>query len=440
MTSPPPLPSAVSEPPLIDPGTRDQLMMFGVMLAVAIGNTGLQSVMPALGRTIGLPDPVIALSFSFSALVWAMAASFWARRTNRHGYRRMVITGMSGFIASLLICGTAILSAIHGWLGAWMAFTLFIVGRLIYGFFGAASPPAAQALVATRSDRAERTKALALLASAFGLGTIVGPALAPFFLLPWFSLAGPSFIFALFGMAMVAVIWAKLEDRPATETQSQPYPFDEPVIGGEPSDTPVPADGTAEHQSDVRITDPRILPWLTVGIVGGHAQAIVGQTMGFMIIDRMALEPMAAQPFIGLVLMSGAGATLLAQWGIIPRLNLAPKQLVRWGAILALIGSLGIAVSSGLHAIAVAFAIASMGFGFIRPGFTAGASLAVSDTEQAAIGGRVTSTNGLCFVLGPTMGVSMYQLWQPLPYLVGAVALGLLSIFIWLRIGRNSAQ
>jgi MFS family permease len=54
---------------------------------------------------------------------------------------------------------------------------------VIYGTFGSAAPPAVQAIVAGRTSREERTQALTLLASAFGLGTILGPAIAPYLVL-----------------------------------------------------------------------------------------------------------------------------------------------------------------------------------------------------------------------------------------------------------------
>lgn len=47
-----------------------------------------------------------------------------------------------------------------------------------------------------------------------------------------------------------------------------------------------------------------------------------------------------------------------------------------------------------LHMLAMAFVTASLGFGFLRPGYTAGASVAVGENEQAAVAGCVTATNG----------------------------------------------
>ena len=38
----------------------DNLITILVMLVIATGNTALQSVLPAIGRSIGVPDPAVA--------------------------------------------------------------------------------------------------------------------------------------------------------------------------------------------------------------------------------------------------------------------------------------------------------------------------------------------------------------------------------------------
>jgi hypothetical protein len=45
------------------------------------------------------------------------------------------------------------------------------------------------------------------------------------------------------------------------------------------------------------------------------------------------------------------------------------------------------------------------------------------------VAGRVTSVNGASFVLGPSIGIGLYELWQPLPYLVAAAACAVLMLY-----------
>ncbi|WP_306341986.1 hypothetical protein, partial [Escherichia coli] len=117
---------------------------------------------------------------------------------------------------------------------------------------------------------------------------------------------------------------------------------------------------------------------------------------------------LALQP-TGIVLMMGAGAALLVQWGIIPNLDLRPRAMMLTGLLIATLGCVLTGLATSLYSIACAYALASVGFGFTRPAFTAGASLAVGHNAQGAVAGKVTSINGAAFVLGPSIGVGLYE-------------------------------
>ena len=93
-------------------------------------------------------------------------------------------------------------------------------------------------------------------------------------------------------------------------------------------------------------------------------------------------------------MMAGAAAMLGAQWALIPRLGLSPRALILWGSLIAAAGLVGTMLASDLYGITIGFALSSLGFGFTRPGFTGGASLAVPLAEQGAVAGVITAANG----------------------------------------------
>ncbi len=419
-------------------------ILFAVMFVIAAGNTALQSVLPALGRSLGVPDTAVAAAFSVSALLWTLVAPFWANRSDRHGRRNMVLLGQIGLTASLFFCGLFLAAGINGWLAPVTAFAFFVGARMLYGGFGSAAPPAIQAIVAARTSREERTKALTLLGSAFGLGTILGPAIAPYLVMgdlwrggPTIGLAGPALIFSIVTLAMLFTV-ARLLPRDVDQAVSQGAASSYPSIGGQASGASVTA-ATAAAAEPIGFFDPRVRAWMICGLVLGHAQAMAGQVIGFLIIDRLGVAPLDAIEATGLVLMLGAGSALLVQWGIIPLLGLTPRQLVLTGLGLSAVGCLAIGSATSLYGIATAYALTTMGFGFSRPGFTAGSSLAVPQGAQGSVAGKVTSVNGAAFILGPSIGVALYGGWQPLPYLVAAVALALLIVYGWfsLRTGES---
>ena len=427
-------------------------LVFAALLVTAAGNTALQSVLPVIGREIRIPDMAIAVIFSLSALFWTFSAPYWARQSDARGRRRLMQLGVAGFGISMLLCATVILAGIKGLIAPLVTFALFTTARSLFGIFGSAANPAAQAYVAGRTTPAERTGALAVLASAFGLGTILGPAIAPIFILPVVELSGPMFAFALIALSVViALQWGLPDDTPnlaeGGAQQGRGAEASMPSIGGMPTGaTAMAAEETTATGSRERmkVRDPRIRPFMVFGFAAGSLQAATGQAIGFFIIDQqaptMGLSGAAATGLISIAFMAGAGATLLAQWGIIRLLNLSPSQLMRWGTLLAALGTAGIALAPDFHAMVLAFALASAGFGFARPGFTAGSSLAVSRAEQGGVAGAVTAVNGACFILAPAIGIGLYELEPHLPYWLSAVGLLALAAYAWKNpLLRNSA-
>lgn len=372
----------------------------------------MQSVMPSIGTSLGVDDVWISLAYSWSALLWVICAPFWAARSDRRGRKAMMALGLIGFIVSMGLCGLALWFGLIGLLSGTAALIAFAVARSLYGGFGSAAPPAVQAYVASRTPRAERTQALSLIASSFGLGTVIGPALAPLMVLPVVGLTGPFIIFALIGLATLAALRLRLpNDEPQFEARGSAY--DAPYAGGSTSSGQSDDEDDDEEQVEphkLRWFEPRLRPWVTVGLLGGHAQAMVLGISGFLVLDRLGLRDTPAEGTgpVGLVLMSGAIATLLAQWGLIPRLDLGPRAATLSGIAVAAFGVAFLGFADNLHSIALAYAIASLGFGLFRPGSTAGTSLAVTRAEQGQASGVTASVAGASFIYAPALGVWLY--------------------------------
>lgn len=390
-------------------------ILFSVSLIAAAGNMALQSVLPAIGREFRLSDTLVAGAFAISALMWTIASPFWARLSDRLGRKRVILIGLGGFVLSMSGFGLAATSGLEQWLGAGLAFTLMAVARTIYGVFGSAAPIASQAYVADRTTPEQRTQAMSLLASAQGLGTVIGPALAPFFVLPLVGLAGPMYAFALFGAVVLFVVWRKLPSGEVVRIPSR----------------------SGRHDAGKGLwKDPRVRDYLLYGLLVTGAQAVNISVLGFHIIDELAVTGIAArdaQPFIGIAMLAGAAATLMVQWGLIPLLKLQPADLMRWGAGLALVGNLMSIASPGYYGVVVGYAVVSMGIGFARPGFTAGSSLSVGPHEQGAIAGLMMSLAGLSFLGPPVIGVALYELSEPAPFVANALMLAAATALCFLN-------
>jgi MFS family permease len=399
------------------------LLLYAAMLVAAAGNTALQSVMPAIGREIGIKDFYVAIAYTWSAVLWVLLAPYWAEKSDHHGRKTLAIMGVSGFIVSMSLCGIALFGGLHGWIGGALTFALFALFRAIYGGLGCATPSATQAYLASKTRRSGRVAALSALSSSFGLGTIIGPAVAPLFVLPLVGLAGPLFAFALIGLAVVVSIALWLPNDRAGRRVGRGAAMSYPSLASPPTGASVIAASAPRRQKRLSWKDPRVRPWILAGVAAGHAQAATLTCIGFFVIDRLHLPASGSEGPIAIVMMAGAVATLGAQWGLIPRLGLDPRALILWGALIAAAGLVGTMLSNDLYEITIGFAVASLGFGFTRPGFTAGASLAVPLAEQGAVAGVITSANGISYVLAPAVGIGLYGWHNDLPFAAFALLL-----------------
>ena len=415
--------------------TTHFLLLYSAMLVASSGNTALQSVMPAIGREIGIADFWVAISYSWSAVLWVAFAPYWAEKSDRHGRKALTVMGVSGFIASMLLCGIALYSGLERWIGGALTFALFALFRSIYGGFGCATPSATQAYLASKTRRSGRVAALSALSSSFGLGTIIGPAVAPLFVLPVVGLAGPLFAFALIALGVVLAIMRWLPNDRAGRKVGRGAAMSYPSLATPPTGASVVAATAPHRRGRLNWNDSRIRPWIVAGVAAGHAQAATLTCLGFFIIDRLNLKPSGSEGPISIVMMAGAVATLGAQWGLIPRLRLNPRALILWGALIAAAGLIWTMGARDLYGITIGFAVTSLGFGFTRPGFTAGASLAVPLAEQGAVAGVITSANGISYVLAPALGIGLYELNHNSPFAAFALLLVALA-----AVGRTKLE
>ncbi|MBQ1543019.1 MFS transporter [Caulobacter sp. CCUG 60055] len=410
---------------------RDRRRAFGILFAVSIvtslGVTGMQSILPSIGREIGIPDPMVAAIFSLSALLWAATSPIWARQADLRGRKPMIILGLAGFMMSMLCCGLVVSAGLRHLAAPAAIFVLFLFARALFGTFGSAASPATQAYMAERTGRDQRTETMAALAGATGLGTIIGPAVAPLFILPIVGLAGPMYTFALIALVTLVVVARGLPEAWAGPRRLTPG-----------QERFVPAAAKAEGKLRPLWRDPRLTPFLVYGFLIASCQTANTQILGFMIIDKLHLPPLKAQGFITVAMMTGAIAGVLAQWGLIRMFRMNPKHLLRWGAGLAAAACLMIALAPDYWSVVVGYALAVLGFSFARPGFTAGASLAVSGEEQARVAGAIAAVNGVNVVLGPAY-VKLYEMVHAAPFLLNAAILAAMLAYAFLSQPLRSA-
>jgi MFS family permease len=387
-------------------------ILFVVSVTTAVGNNGMQSVLPAIGRQIGIPDAMVTAIYSLSALLWALSSPVWARASDQRGRKPLILLGLGGFVISMIACGAVVSAGVRHMAAPMVIFVFFLLGRALFGLFGSAANPASQAYIADQTSREQRTQSMSTLAGAFGLGTIFGPPAAALFA-RHLGLSGPLFAFALIAAVVIGVvIWQLPESHPAKV------------------DTDTASSGMKPMKSGPFWLDPRLRPFLVYGFLASTCQTAMIQMLGFLIIDKVHLGPLAALDYIQMAMMTGAIAGLMAQWGLIRMFRMSPRDLLRWGAALGCAGSVIMALAPDYWTLVIAYTVSSLGFAFTRPGFTAGASLSVEQPEQAAAAGAIAAVNGLNVILAPLF-LLLYERFRPGPFIVSAVILAGLTIYAY---------
>ncbi len=215
-------------------------------------------------------------------------------------------------------------------------FVFFLFARALFGLFGAASNPATQAYVAEHTGPGEPhpvdVEPGRRLWPRHRDRALHRPALRPALRRAGGSDAG---LAPCWRGAMLFVVWRFLP-----ESQHMPQLKAEPAKD---------AKGGERDQGEAHVARPARHALPDIRFIVAVCQTAQGQTLGFLIIDKLDLSPLKAQGFIAIAMMFGAMAGLLAQWGIIRMFEMTPRQLLRWGVAVAALGNIIVAVPADLQ-------------------------------------------------------------------------------------------
>lgn len=363
----------------------------------------LLAVAPPLVRELNLPDSSVGWIFSLSALLWVFCSPYWGRLSDRIGRKPVAALGLAAYAVSMASFGAMVMLGQFGLLTGAGLFIGLMLARSIFGAFGSASSPAAQAYIADRTTVFERTEQLAGLTSAFALGQAFGPAICAA-LAAWLGLVFPIGLIALLAATAAFAIWRYL-------------PENTPPQGERPR---------AEWRDSLAlINDRRLSAYLLYGFALSVVAGVTVQVFGLFTMDRLGVSGNRGAELTAAGFMVNALALLATQLAILPKLQMGPRALMAWGAGLLALGVGMQILAPSLGALLVAQAVQGLGAGLARPGFTGGASVAVKPHEQGAAAGLVVATNGAGFVFSPLIGGVAYERFGmnvPLLITVGVLA------------------
>jgi len=384
------------------PPYASQVLLTSLVI-VGMGFSVLFPLLAPIGREMGLSEVQITSIIGASSLAVFLASPFWGRLSDSWGRKRVMIIGLFGFSAGTVLFNSILNLGLSGALTGSALFAALIVARLCHASVMSAAMPAANAYMADITSAENRTKGMGAAGAANNLGSILGPALSG---LAVFSLLLPLWVIAIVAFLNGLFIWRFLPQSPKPKIKK------------------------AARPTRLRYTDPRILPFIIVGVLMFMGFALVQQTMGFRFQDALGLTAKETAKVLGIAMMLSAGCSLFAQAIIVQRTKLAPFDLLKLAIPLLIVSFTLMASFQSQWILTAAMALQGFAMGMAGPAFMAGASLAVTSEEQGSVAGIASSCGPLGFTAGPIFGGLLYQISPVLPYAFAAAVYVILMLFM----------
>jgi DHA1 family tetracycline resistance protein-like MFS transporter len=351
------------------------LSLFLVVATELIGFGMIIPVFPQLGLKLGVSSWMLGILLAAYSAAQFIASPVLGALSDRIGRRPVLIFSKLGSMVGYLV-----LAFSHNY---W----LFLLSRLIDGFTGG-NISVARAYVADVTSPETRSKGMAVIGIAFGLGFILGPALGGF--LYQFGdglMAAGLTAAALSGLALLFTILFLKE--PLERTPSQ-HPFSN--IFSAFADLKGPLIG------------------VVLVVQGLYMMIFSGMEVTFSIFTHYRLAFNEAQNswlfvFLGLV-------TLVIQGGIVRRSKWSPKSMLLLGIPLTALGFLGLGLSHSLGVLLAALAALASGMGLTSAALPSWLSTLIDSESQGAGMGIFEAISSLSRVLGPLAALPLFG-WSP---------------------------
>jgi MFS transporter, DHA1 family, tetracycline resistance protein len=171
--------------------------LFVTVMIDLIGFGIVLPLLPGYAARFEVSETAIGIVVGSFSLMQFLFAPWWGRLSDRVGRRPVILIGLAGSALSYLLFALA------------SSFWLLLLSRVLAGGMGA-TVNVAQAYLADVTPADRRAKAMGLLGAAFGLGFVLGPAIAGL-TVRWGTRA-PGLVAAAISLASFFLAWIRLPE------------------------------------------------------------------------------------------------------------------------------------------------------------------------------------------------------------------------------------
>lgn len=339
-------------------------------------------IIPTLSIQMGASAFQTGLLLSVYSLMQFIFSPIWGRLSDKYGRRPILLICLFGEIFSYLLFAQA------------RNLEVLFIARMFSGFFGA-SISTASAYISDITTPQERSKGMALIGAAFGLGFLFGPAIGggltiwaehispdPFFRTSfssyWVSvLCLITFVFAYFNLKETLQTNDNQEPRKSRFKEMQKY-FQTPTVG--------------------------VL--IFVFFLASLAMSTMEATLVLFMKARFdwgLKEVSFGFAYVGVMIIFTQGFLVRR---MIPKYG--EKQVLRFGLILMSMGLLGIAIAQSVFVMAITQTLLAIGIGFVNPSTLGSISLLIDQKDQGAALGTTQGMSSLGRIIGPIVGGALF--------------------------------
>lgn len=417
------------------PAKASLLIIFVTVFIDLLGFGIVLPLLPRYGEHFSIHGGRLGLLMSCFSLMQFLFAPLWGRISDRIGRRPVLIVGLAGSTVFYGLFGLATSLGKDGlMLGLGVVPWLFLT-RIGAGIAGA-TIPTAQAYIADLTGAKDRAKGMALIGAAFGIGFTFGPLLGAGFVSddpdgP--PSAMPGYIAsALSGLALLSAVFVLKESLSAESKPTGHHWLDlgsvkraveRPAIGVILLTTFLTTFAFAQFESTLALLTERFGLSL-------RDNFYVFAYIGFLLTLCQGLIVRRLVPRVGEYKMAMAGVVLMAVGlllvGLVARQESTTVVVTTAGpAATTAFGTLAGQRSTAF--LLAVLPITVLGFSAMTPSLQALLSLRTPDNEQGGILGLGQSVSAMARILGPWLGMTLFEHGTTLPYWCGAgvMALGL---------------
>lgn len=354
---------------------RTKLTIFLIVFADLIGFGIVMPLLPSFGARYVANEALIGLLVSATPAMHLLSAPLWGRLSDRIGRRPVMLISLAGAFLSYVLFAIA---------GSYWA---LLLSRVVAGSIDA-SVGVGQAWLADRTKPEERAKAMGLIGAAYGMGFIVGPALAG--------------ISSHFGESLPGILAATIT---GTNLVVAFFVLPSPGAQGRRGAEPTSAAAQGHSGADFRPAEK----WIPLAVA---FCVTLGFTVLYVLLSLFAERDLGYdRPKIsGLFVVLGV-VTAIVQGGLVGRIAkiVEERTLIVLGASIlgiglgTLTGASHLQLPSGPTAmvLVIALAVTGIGWGLVGPGIAGYVSRHTPPERQGEALGLLHGVGAAARIVGP---------------------------------------